>query len=188
VAKASGVRTWFRALFSHSMSSRILIADDHAGVRKMLKLLVETQAGWEVCGEAENGREAVAKAAELQPDLIVLDLAMPVMDGIRASREISAAMPGVPILMHTLHYSSALELEAKKVGVKRVVAKTGSGDELVSAMGALLSEGANPVAAVVSAPEVEMTIVDAPAAKAPGDAGESSSSTNDGYENAPKPD
>jgi DNA-binding NarL/FixJ family response regulator len=169
------------------MSSRILIADDHAGVRKMLKMLVEAQAGWEVCGEAGNGVEAVAKAAELQPDLIVLDLAMPVMDGIRAAREISAAMPSVPILMHTLHYSAALELEAKKVGVRRVVAKTGSGDELVSAMGALLSDSANPTVNVVSAPKAGMPIVDVPARKAPGDAGESASSTNDAEENTPKP-
>jgi DNA-binding NarL/FixJ family response regulator len=142
------------------MHSRILIADDHAGVRKMLKLMVETQAGWEVCGEAENGQQAVDMASELRPDLIIMDLAMPVMDGIRASRAISTAMPAVPILMHTLHYSAELELEAKKVGVRRVLAKAEGGDALIGAISALLDETANTIT-VLKTPEVSVPLVDA---------------------------
>ena len=122
------------------MSARILIADDHAAVRQMLKLIVETHAGWQVCGEAENGVEAVAKAVALNPDLIIMDLAMPVMDGIRASREILAAAPSMPILMHTLHYSPELELEAKKVGIRRVVAKAEGGEKLLTALELVLNE------------------------------------------------
>jgi DNA-binding NarL/FixJ family response regulator len=122
------------------MTSRILITDDHPAIRQMLRLLVEAQKGWEVCGEAQNGQEAVAKAAELKPDLIIMDLAMPVMDGMRASREISATMPGVSILMHTQHSSPELALEARKVGIRRVVGKGEGGDKLRGAIGALLDD------------------------------------------------
>lgn len=125
------------------MPYRILIVDDHAIVRRMLKVLVQTHPGWEVCAEAENGQEAVAKVREHKPDLVVMDLAMPVKDGITASREISAAVPGVRIVMHTLHYSPELELEAKKVGVQRVIAKVNSSDDLIRAMEELLTEGAD---------------------------------------------
>jgi DNA-binding NarL/FixJ family response regulator len=167
------------------MAARILIADDHVAVRKMLRLLVETHGGWEVCGEAENGQEAVAKAIELKPDLVLTDLAMPVMDGIRASREISAAMPTVPILMHTLHYSAALELEAKKAGVRRVVAKAERGDELFNAIGALLNETAK------SAPQALLSaIIDLPGSAVPSGstATEGITSADGGNESLNKPD
>lgn len=122
------------------MPWQILIVDDHAIVRRMLKVLVETHAGWEVCAEAENGQEALAKIEQHKPDLIIMDMAMPVKDGLTASREISAAMPNVPILMHTLHYSPELELEAKKSGVRKVVPKAESGDGLLQAIAELLEE------------------------------------------------
>ena len=122
------------------MPWRILIVDDHAIVRRMLKVLVETRPGWEVCAEAENGQEALAKIREHNPDLVIMDMAMPVKDGLSASREISAAMPNVPIVMHTLHYSPELELEAKKSGVRKVVPKAESGDGLMNAIAELLGE------------------------------------------------
>jgi DNA-binding NarL/FixJ family response regulator len=122
------------------MPWRILIVDDHAIVRRMLKVLVETHPGWEVCAEAENGQEALAKVEQNKPDLVIMDMAMPVKDGLTASREISAAMPNVPILMHTLHYSPELELEAKKSGVRKVVPKAESGDGLLQAIAELLEE------------------------------------------------
>lgn len=121
--------------------SRLLIADDHLTVRTMLRILLESHEGWHVCAEAENGLEAVSKAVELKPDLVILDLAMPQMDGLRAARQISAVLPTVPILMHTMHNSSELELEAKKAGVRKVVNKTGSGDELFAAIEELLAGG-----------------------------------------------
>jgi DNA-binding NarL/FixJ family response regulator len=127
----------------------------------MLKALVETHEGWEVCGEAENGRDAVTKAQELKPDLMIMDMAMPVMDGIRASRELSKAMPAVPILMHTLHYSAELEIEARKAGIRRVVAKVDSGEELLNAIEGLLSRpaapsgSANTLVAPISASELK---------------------------------
>jgi DNA-binding NarL/FixJ family response regulator len=167
-----------------TMAHRILITDDHAVVRKMLKLLIETHPGWEVCGEAENGLEAIAKVRELKPDLIIMDLAMPLMDGIRASREISAEMPTVPILMHTLHHSSELELEAKKVGVRRVVAKAQAGEELLNAIEALLNEASTKPPDPLSAKEVPAPIVDVAASSVPTDGTGSGS----GKEDLPKPD
>jgi DNA-binding NarL/FixJ family response regulator len=121
------------------MPQRILIVDDHAIVRKMLKALVETHEGWQVCCEAENGLEAIAKVSEYNPDLIVMDMAMPVKDGISASRHISSIAPSVPIVMHTLHYSPELALEAKKAGVRAIVPKADSGDELLTTIEAVLS-------------------------------------------------
>ena len=120
------------------MSCRILIVDDHAVVRRMLRVLIETQPEWKVCGEAENGEEAVAKVLECRPDVVVMDMAMPVKDGISASREISAKAPTIPIVMHTLHYSSELEMEAKKAGVWAVVPKAEASDELLKAIEGLL--------------------------------------------------
>lgn len=133
------------------VASRFLIADDNPTVRRMLRALLETHEGWLVCGEAENGLEAVAKASELRPDVVVLDLAMPVMDGLRATREISAALPGVPILIHTLHNAPGVELEAKKSGACRIINKTESADELLRAIeealgGAMQRESVQPAA------------------------------------------
>ena len=116
------------------MKVRLLIADDNPTVRKLLRTLLETQTDWQVCGEAENGVEAVAKAAELKPDVVILDLAMPVMDGLHAALEISSASPGIPILMNTMHYFEGLDLEAKKVGIRRVLNKSHSADELLAAI------------------------------------------------------
>ena len=106
-------------------------------------MLVETQSGLEVCAEAENGQEAIAKVKECKPDLIIMDMAMPVKDGITASRELSTMMPRVPIVMHTLHYSPELELEAKKAGVRKVVPKADSGDGLLCAIAEILQEHAS---------------------------------------------
>ena len=128
----SGYRWW------KTVPCRILIVDDHAIVRRMLKVLVETHSGWEVCAEAENGEEALAKIKQHKPDVVIMDMAMPVKDGLSASREISAAMPSVPIIMHTLHYSPELELEAKKAGVRKVIPKAESGDGLLDAIADLV--------------------------------------------------
>jgi two-component system chemotaxis response regulator CheY len=108
----------------------------------MLRTLLETQAGWQVCAEAANGLEAVQKAAELKPDVIILDLAMPEMDGLHAAREILSNTPAVPILLHTNHAFSSLALEAKKNGIREVINKSISQQELVSAVEALLNERA----------------------------------------------
>jgi len=104
------------------MVPRILIADDNGPVRRALRQTIESFHTCEI-EEAENGAEAVTKARKSPPDLIILDLAMPEMDGLRASREISRDRPGVPIILHTLHYSSRVAVEAMKAGVRKVVPK-----------------------------------------------------------------
>jgi DNA-binding NarL/FixJ family response regulator len=141
------------------VASRLLIADDNATVRRMLRALLETHDGWQVCGEAENGLEAIAKAKELQPDVIILDLAMPVMDGLRATREIAKTLPAVPILIHTLHNAPGVELEAKKAGARKIINKTEDADELLRAVEEALDSAreqraaASPTTAL--APEVK---------------------------------
>jgi DNA-binding NarL/FixJ family response regulator len=116
---------------------RILFAEDHADLRGVMKALLELHGGWQVCGEAVNGIEAVEKAAELKPDLIIMDLSMPKMDGLQASKLISAVAPQIPILLHT-NYSLAPETisEARKAGVWEVLTK-GRPDQLLKAIEAL---------------------------------------------------
>jgi DNA-binding NarL/FixJ family response regulator len=123
------------------MPCRILIADDHNQMRKTLKRMLETHPGWEVCGEASTGLEAVEKAAALKPDMIVLDLSMPVMDGLQAASQISLVSPDAPIVLFTNHLSPTLGAEAQKAGIRRVVSKDKSdGSELLSAIEAILDE------------------------------------------------
>lgn len=104
---------------------RILIADDNASVRAAMRRLLESEE-WEII-EAENGKEAVSKAEEFKPNLVILDLVMPVMNGLRASWEIATLLPGTPIVMHTLYSTPEVDLEAKKVGVRHIVSKSDSG-------------------------------------------------------------
>jgi two-component system chemotaxis response regulator CheY len=104
--------------------TRILIVDDNVHVRTHLKgLLVNADPSFLVCGEASTGKQAVSKAQELTPDVVILDLAMPVMDGIAAAREISGTVPGLAIFMYTIHTSRQLEIEAKEAGISHVVSK-----------------------------------------------------------------
>lgn len=105
------------------MAIRILIADDNEAVRGRLGELLASHDGWEVCGSFGSGREAVEKAMELRPSLIILDLAMPEMDGLSAAKEIGKKLPSVPVVIFTLHKFATIDLEAKKVGVRHVVAK-----------------------------------------------------------------
>jgi DNA-binding NarL/FixJ family response regulator len=104
--------------------AQILVVDDNEVVRRRISETLKAHDGWEICAEVENGEQAVAKARELNPDLIILDLAMPVMDGLRATREIMRILPSVPIVIYTLHYAAWVELEAKKAGARGVVAKS----------------------------------------------------------------
>jgi len=133
------------------MPIRLLIADDNPVVRTALHQLLERAGDWEVV-DAENGQEAVAKAQELSPNLIILDLVMPVMDGLAAAREISKLMPQTPLLMHTLHWSPQVEIEAQKVGVRKVVPKADS-KGLISAIQHYLDLNVEPQAVVAATSE-----------------------------------
>jgi DNA-binding NarL/FixJ family response regulator len=113
---------------------RILIADGNDVVRKLLKLLIESREGWAVCGEAVDGKEALRKSRELKPDMVILDLAMPGLNGLLAAREISRILPTVPILLHTVNNIPAVVVEAKKFGIRRVVGKGQDGEVLLNAI------------------------------------------------------
>src|SRR3974377_1848395 len=108
------------------MSTRILIADDHELVREGLRSLLARHAGWEVCAEAESGDEAVSMAAALKPDLSILDLLMPRMDGFEAARHIRKIAPGRPIILHTLYLSPEVESAAHQIGICKVGWKNNS--------------------------------------------------------------
>jgi DNA-binding NarL/FixJ family response regulator len=116
----------------------ILIVDDNPVIRKTLRRTLERNKGWEVCGEAADGREAVAKAQQLKPDLVVLDFSMPVMNGLEAARELKRLLPSVPLLMFTNYGTDYVQKEALSVGVTAVVSKSDSVEALVSSIQALL--------------------------------------------------
>jgi DNA-binding NarL/FixJ family response regulator len=120
---------------------RILIADDHEAVRKGVCAILSAREDVEICGEAENGKEAIEKARALKPDLVILDITMPVLSGFEAAREIRKTLPQVPILILSMHESNQLIEEAKKMGVQGYVTKTQVGGTLLRAVDALLRKG-----------------------------------------------
>jgi DNA-binding NarL/FixJ family response regulator len=105
------------------MSHTILIADDSIFIRKALRSLFDREADFDVCGEAENGREAVDKARVLHPDLILLDLSMSVMNGLDATRILKRVMPEVPVIMFSAYSDSFSAREALSAGVSALVSK-----------------------------------------------------------------
>ena len=120
------------------MAVRILIADDDASIRRLLRRLIESHDGWSVCGDAQDGHDAIGKAAQLNPDVIVLDLAMPQMNGLQAAREISRQAPEIPLLLLTVqHVSKELTSEALHAGFKGAISKS-TGSEVVKAIEVLL--------------------------------------------------
>ncbi len=100
---------------------------------------METHGGWTVCGEAENGREGVDQALLLNPDLILMDLSMPVMNGFQASRQLKRLLPQIPILMLTTFSSTFLETEALASGIKAVRSKSAGLESRYETMRALLT-------------------------------------------------
>lgn len=120
------------------MAVRILIADDDAAIRRLVRRLIESHADWSVCADAEDGSEAVQKAVTLNPDVIVLDLAMPQMNGLQAAREIARILPETPMLLLTVQeVSRQLSTEAAHAGFKGAVSKN-TGNEVLRAIESLL--------------------------------------------------
>jgi DNA-binding NarL/FixJ family response regulator len=117
---------------------RILIADDQEPIRRRVSLILRSQANLEVCAEAATGSEAVEKAQESNPDLIVLDITMPEMNGLDAARKIKAFAPDTPILILSVHKSKQLMEEAQKIGVRGYVTKAEAGENLLKAVDAVL--------------------------------------------------
>jgi DNA-binding NarL/FixJ family response regulator len=120
------------------MPTRILIADDDATIRLLLRRLLEKQPDWEVCGDASTGAEAIEKVEELDPDVVVMDLGMPVMTGLQAGPEIAKAHPQLPMLLISVQeVSRQLAWEARKAGYRGAVTKS-SGNEVLKGVEALL--------------------------------------------------
>jgi DNA-binding NarL/FixJ family response regulator len=116
---------------------RILVADDHEVVRRGLRALLENQPGWQVCGEAIDGRDVIAKTAELKPDVIVLDIAMPNLNGLEATRQVLKTNPKTRVLILTLHDSDQLIRDVLSAGASGFLLKTDAARDLVSAVDAL---------------------------------------------------
>ena len=116
---------------------RILIADDHAAMRRRVRALVESQAQWTVCAEAADGEEAVERTAQFLPDVALLDLQMPKLDGLEAARRIRKRVPTVQVLVLTMHDSPSLYDDARRAGARDVVAKSDADRLLLDAIESL---------------------------------------------------
>ena len=120
------------------MSKSILVVDDSNTVRKVTRLFLETQLDFEVCGEAVDGVDAIEKAKQLKPDLIVLDLAMPEMNGIEAASVIKGMMPEVQIILFTLYRETIGDALALAIGIDAVLSKPEGGWKLLECARSLL--------------------------------------------------
>jgi DNA-binding NarL/FixJ family response regulator len=116
---------------------RILIADDHNLVRRGLKALIESRPGWQVCGEAHSGREAAAKAEQMKPDVVILDISMPGLNGVEAARRIRKSSPNTEILILSVHYSDQLIRDILEAGARGYVMKSDSDRDLIVAVQAM---------------------------------------------------
>ena len=118
---------------------RILLADDHTVVRKGLRLLLENQPDFQVVGDAADGREAVALAEQQRPDVMVMDVAMPVLNGIEAARQIGAKLPSIAIVFLSMHSDEGYVLKALKAGARAYLLKDSAEYDLINAVKAVCS-------------------------------------------------
>ena len=133
---------------------RILLADDHTVMRRGLRLLLESQPGFSVVGEASDGRQAVEQAEATHPDVIVLDIAMPNLSGIEAAQRIASALPHVAIVFLSMHSDEGYVLRALKVGAKGYLLKDSAEGDLIEAIKAV-SQGKTFFSAEISRMLVE---------------------------------
>jgi DNA-binding NarL/FixJ family response regulator len=110
----------------------ILIVDDNALMRKAVRLGFEGRSGFQICGEAVDGLDAIEKARQLKPDLIILDFSMPVMNGLETAAVLSREMPLVPLILFTMHIGAVMASDARSAGVSAVVSKDLGSEGLVS--------------------------------------------------------
>lgn len=126
------------------MPARILVADDSALARKSVRTLLESQVnGWYICAEAPDGTQALEKALQTKPDLIIIDFQMPLMDGLRTAERIAKFLPRTPILIWTVHKTAFLDAEAKRAGVREVISKSDPA-ALLGAVNRVLGKSLNP--------------------------------------------
>lgn len=122
------------------MPVRILIADDSRTVRHSLRALLEQHPGWEVCADAADGVDAVAKAEQCRPDIIILDFFMPRMTGVEAARVLKRVLPSVPILIVTLYVTAELVKQAKAAGIQGAAPKSDT-HQIFNGVAALMNKG-----------------------------------------------
>jgi len=146
---------------------KILVADDSEVVRQLLKKAFSGERGWSFSGEAANGQQAILLAHELKPDVVVMDLAMPMLDGLRASAEIIKFAPTLPIVLYTLHSNPQIALEAKKAGIQAVVSKTDEMKVLVETIRRVASEAENMSPLATISNELFTTLPSPPASEKP---------------------
>jgi two-component system response regulator NreC len=120
---------------------RILIADDHPVIRKRVRSTLDGHPRFEVCAEVEDGAKAIEEAQKLKPDVVVLNVTMPVMDGFHAAREIKASLPETAIVILSSHVDQRFIEEAKKIGARAYVAKTALGAALIKAIETAVTGG-----------------------------------------------
>lgn len=113
---------------------RILIVDDHKSVRVLLRTILESIPGWEVCGEANNGAAAIAYARRLRPHIIVMDLMMPECNGLEATKQVLQSDPEIRVILTTLHEFPSFPEEARRVGACGCFSKVESGRHLIPAV------------------------------------------------------
>ena len=119
------------------MPLRILVADDHHVVRAGLRALIESRSDWKVCAEAANGREAVEKAKEFKPEMAVLDISMPLLNGVESARQIRKVSPGTEILILSMHDSEQLVNEVVEAGARGYILKDDADRDLLAALDTL---------------------------------------------------
>ena len=122
------------------MSTQILIVDDSPAIRHSLRSSIEGTTDWTICAEAENGAIAVDKVKVLNPDVVILDLSMPVMNWLLAAKCIASIAPRVLMIMFTMHTAETLVREAKKAGIRQVVSKSDGAAFLLASLSELLGQ------------------------------------------------
>lgn len=123
------------------MPVRILIADDHDVVREGVRAILRKRPDWEICGEAANGQEALAQAEALRPDVIILDITMPIMSGLDVARKIVYTTPKSRVLMFTMHDSGTVEHAVRGSGAHGLVLKLYAARDLVRAVDTVVEGG-----------------------------------------------
>jgi DNA-binding NarL/FixJ family response regulator len=125
------------------MGIRVLIADDHGSFRRALRTALEHSDAYQICGEAKDGMEAVRLARECEPDVIILDLLMPGLNGFNAAKQIREVLPDTPLVLLTLYDNRQVQLEADRCGFSAVISKTQPG-RLLNILDEALSSLAQP--------------------------------------------
>ena len=143
--------------------SGILVVDDNPSIRYLLRVFVETQTSFKICGEAGHGSEAIQRAKELQPDLVLIDLSMPVLSGVEAASVIKNVMPNTKIILFSMHVSDVPKTLAETIGVDLTLSKMDGITKLGKHLKALLA----PIDSAEQIPQLETSNLETPIANKP---------------------